>query len=82
MKIIKNRARCKNCGDIIESRHTHEMVWCSCQSIAVDGGHSYLRWMAKDLKDIEDLSICLSVYLTCLIQKIEKRLIICYNGGA
>lgn len=23
------------------------------------GGHSYLRWMAKDLKDIEDLSICL-----------------------
>lgn len=59
MKIIKNRACCKNCGDIIESRHTHEMVWCSCQSIAVDGGHSYLRWMAKDLKDIKDLSICL-----------------------
>lgn len=59
MKIIKNRARCKKCGDIIESRYTHEMVWCSCKSIAVDGGHSYLRWMAKDLKDIEDLSICL-----------------------
>lgn len=58
MKIIKNRARCKNCGDIIESRYTHEMVWCSCRSIAVDGGHSYIRQMAKDFDFFEDLSIC------------------------
>lgn len=59
MKIIKNRARCKKCGDIIESRYTHEMVWCSCKSIAVDGGHSYLRQTAEDFDLFEDLSICL-----------------------
>lgn len=59
MKIIKNRARCKKCGDIIESRFTHEMVWCSCGSIAVDGGKQYLRQTAVDFNDFEDLSICL-----------------------
>lgn len=59
MKIIKNRARCKKCGDIIESRYTHEMVWCSCRTIAVDGGHSYLHQTAVDFKYFEDLSICL-----------------------
>lgn len=59
MKIIKNRARCKKCGDIIESRFTHEMIWCSCGSIAVDGGKQYLRQTAVDFNYFEDLSICL-----------------------
>lgn len=42
-RIIKNAAKCKKCGDIIESKHTHDFVMCSCGSIAVDGGHDYLR---------------------------------------
>lgn len=55
MKIIRNMARCKLCGDIIESRTTHEFRWCSCGAVAVDGGLSYLRRVGR-LENMEDLS--------------------------
>ena len=42
-KILRNRAQCRRCGEILESRSVHELVWCGCGSIAVDGGHDYLR---------------------------------------
>ena len=42
-KIIANKIQCKKCQDIIESRYTHDFVWCKCGSVAVDGGKSYLR---------------------------------------
>jgi len=41
--IVRNLVRCKKCGDIIESKHVHDFVECSCGAIAVDGGHDYLR---------------------------------------
>jgi len=41
--IVRNMAKCDKCGDIIESKHRHDFVWCKCGSIAVDGGHEYLR---------------------------------------
>lgn len=46
-KIIRNRARCFNCGDIIESTSVHNYEGCSCGEIAVDGGLEYLKrnWM-------------------------------------
>lgn len=54
--IIKNRIRCKLCNDIIESTYTHDFKWCSCKSVAVDGGHLYLR-RCGDAANWEDLSI-------------------------
>ena len=58
-KIIKNAARCVHCGDIIESTHVHDFKWCSCGTIAVDGGHSYLKRSFKNSPaDFEDLSVC------------------------
>ena len=42
-KIIRNRIKCLKCGDIIESKHRHDFVWCSCGSCAVDGGTLYLK---------------------------------------
>jgi hypothetical protein len=36
-------ATCKKCGDIIYSRATHDMRWCSCASIAIDGGRDYTK---------------------------------------
>lgn len=42
-KIIKNAARCLKCKDIIESKHRHDYVLCTCGSIAVDGGRDYLK---------------------------------------
>jgi hypothetical protein len=55
MTIISNKIQCNVCKDIIESRHTHDFVWCKCQSIAVDGGKSYLR-RAGDIHNYTDLS--------------------------
>ena len=37
-KILVNKIQCKKCKDIIESKHVHDFKWCSCKSIAVDGG--------------------------------------------
>lgn len=38
MKIIANRAQCKLCGDVVESKHLSEYVYCSCGSVGVAGG--------------------------------------------
>jgi hypothetical protein len=42
-RIIKNAIKCIHCGDIIESRHRHDFVTCSCGCCCVDGGTDYLR---------------------------------------
>lgn len=55
--IIRNSARCKLCGDHIESTHRHDFRSCKCGEIFVDGGKAYLRRGAKDLNSIEDTSI-------------------------
>lgn len=59
MKIIKNAAECLICGDVIESKHRHDFVWCSCRSIAVDGGRDYLKRIGdrencKELSEMEE----------------------------
>ena len=54
-RIIRNAARCKKCGDVIESKHRHDFVSCKCGAIAVDGGTDYIRWVFNDRDDIEDL---------------------------
>ena len=57
IKIKLNRIKCKKCGDIITSEYTHNFKWCSCHSVAVDGGNSYLK-RCGDLESYEDLSEC------------------------
>ena len=42
-KIIRNRIRCKLCGDILESKTTHDFKECSCGACFTDGGHRYIR---------------------------------------
>jgi len=42
-KRTKNRARCKKCKDIIESKYRHDFVSCKCGAIFVDGGNDYWR---------------------------------------
>ncbi len=43
MQIIKNAAKCLNCGDVVESTYRHDFVMCSCGNLAVDGGKDYLK---------------------------------------
>ena len=53
--LLHNRIKCKKCGDIVESKYTHDYVFCSCGVCAADGGLDYLK-RSGDLKDWEDLS--------------------------
>lgn len=54
-KIIVNKAKCKKCGDIIESKEVNDFKRCTCGSIAIDGGQEYIKRVGnKD--DIIELS--------------------------
>jgi hypothetical protein len=55
-KIKVNKAQCALCQDVIESVHVHDFNKCSCGEIFVDGGKSYIRRGATDLKNIIELS--------------------------
>ena len=55
-KIKTNRVKCLKCGDIIESKHRHDFVFCSCGSVAVDGGTAYLKRSGSIPLDYEELS--------------------------
>lgn len=54
-KITHNRAQCRKCGDIIESKSVHNWVQCKCGEIFVDGGLEYCHWGANDLENIIDM---------------------------
>ena len=41
--MVKAKLRCNKCGDIIESKHRHDMVWCGCGAVAIDGGKDYIK---------------------------------------
>jgi hypothetical protein len=53
--ITVNKCQCLKCGDIIESQHRHDFLYCKCGSIFVDGGKDYLR-RGGDLENILELS--------------------------
>lgn len=42
-------AECPLCGDIVYSRCRHDMRWCTCNNVYVDGGIDYFKygWKAK-----------------------------------
>lgn len=56
-KIIRNRAKCLLCGDMIESKGRHDFVTCSCGSLSVDGGKWYLSRSFQNRLDWEERSI-------------------------
>lgn len=55
-----NAIKCKKCGDTIYSRTRHDMRWCSCKSIAIDGGFDYIK-VAGEEEDIENKEINVNV---------------------
>lgn len=42
-QLTRNAVRCNACGDVIESRHRHDLVHCQCRETLVDGGLDYPR---------------------------------------
>ena len=59
--IIRNRIKCKHCGDIIESISVHDFKFCSCGKVAVDGGRCYLKRTGSP-NDWEELSEIIDNY--------------------
>ena len=47
--IIRNRAKCKKCKQIIESKFTHDFVTCKCGAISLDGGQEYCRRIGQPI---------------------------------
>ena len=56
MKLKSNKAKCLVCNTIAESTHRHDVRFCECGNMFVDGGLDYLRRGGQDLSKIEDLS--------------------------
>lgn len=56
-RILRNRAKCLICGDVIESASRHDYVSCSCGAISVDGGTDYLKRSFAPGAKWEDLSV-------------------------
>lgn len=54
-KLIRNRIKCKKCGEIIESKTVHDFVRCSCGAVATDGGLEYMH-VSGNVDDWENLS--------------------------
>lgn len=48
---MKNKAKCKLCSDIIESKFKNDFVKCSCGQIWIDGGEEYYRSGAEDYRN-------------------------------
>ncbi|MDF9507249.1 hypothetical protein P5808_30140 [Bacillus cereus] len=53
-KLKRNKIQCKKCGDVIESRFSHDFKYCSCGAIAIDGGLDYAR-ITGEPEDVLDL---------------------------
>lgn len=51
-----NEVKCNVCGDVIRSRNGHDMVYCTCRNVSVDGGSWYLKRGFKT-RDFEERSI-------------------------
>lgn len=48
---MRNRAICKKCNTVIESKYNHDWVKCNCEEeyCFVDGGNFYRRYGYHDL---------------------------------
>jgi predicted class III extradiol MEMO1 family dioxygenase len=42
-ELIRSIYQCKECGDIIESKHRHDFTTCQCGNLSIDGGLDYTR---------------------------------------
>lgn len=59
-KIAVNCVKCLKCNDYIYSQSRHDFCYCSCGSIAVDGGTDYLK-RSGDINNYQEASIFVAV---------------------
>ncbi len=73
MIIIKNAAKCLNCGEIVESTYRHDFVMCSCGNLAVDGGRDYLK-RSVGKHGIKDMSPDVNLSTNVKIDGVEESI--------
>ncbi len=56
-RIVRNQAKCLECGETIVSRSRHDFVTCDCGALSVDGGLSYVRRAFRSPANFEELSL-------------------------
>ena len=49
---MRNKAKCKLCGSVIESYHSMDYVACTCGEISLDGGDAMRCYAVNDLANI------------------------------
>ena len=54
-RILRNAAKCRLCGDVLESKRVHGLIECGCGAIAIEGGKRHLR-RSGDMLAVEELS--------------------------
>lgn len=54
-RLVRNAARCRACGDVIESTSKNDFRACACGKIAIDGGLAEQRAFGEACY-FEDLS--------------------------
>jgi hypothetical protein len=59
VKYIQTRhaIQCKKCLETIESNHIHDLKYCSCRAVGIDGGISDGNRIIGNLSDIENRSM-------------------------
>ena len=77
IKITVNKIRCKKCGDVIESKSVHDFKFCKCETVAVDGGHNYLRRLGEpenweNLSEYEVIEDETTLWMKFLVDNIPK----------
>lgn len=77
---MRNRAKCKLCGSVIESFHRYDYVTCKCEEISISGGNYALECSAKDWANffrIDDLDNVIPVVIKTAeertVENIEDR---------
>lgn len=51
----RNRAKCRNCGDIIESKHGHDFVTCKCH---VEWNNKHHELLEEFITETEKYTMC------------------------
>jgi hypothetical protein len=54
---IRHAIQCKKCLETIESKHTHDLKYCSCKAVGLDGGIEDGNHILGNPSDIENKSM-------------------------
>ena len=53
----RHAIQCTKCQETIESKHSHDFKYCSCKSVAIDGGLEDGNRILGQASDIENRSM-------------------------